>query len=95
MQLRQGDSAGAKVALARALKLVHSQVGNSQLVGAVLTALAPVQLGMRDTSGAAALLDAAWTILKGISDLPNVVASLNSMAALHERLKDEGGCRWC
>jgi hypothetical protein len=88
--LRQGDVATAKVQLARALKAAHNTIGNSQLVGTVLVALAPVQLEKGDVSGAGALLDSAFTILKGIGDLPSVIASLDGMAALRRHQNETG-----
>ena len=88
--LRQGDVATAKVQLARTLKICHNTIGNSQLVGVVLVALAPVQLDKGDSSGASALLDSAVTILRGIHDLPSVVACVDAMVALQERLGNTG-----
>lgn len=90
--LRRGETATAKVQLARSLKMAHNNVGNSQLVGAVLLALAPVQLEKGDGSGASALLDSGFTIVKGLRDLPSVIATASAMLALQQRLNQTGKC---
>ncbi|KAK9828312.1 hypothetical protein WJX74_008420 [Apatococcus lobatus] len=85
MQLAEGDEAGGKVALSRALKLAHGELGDHQMVSQVLNALAPVHLGRGDVEGATSMLTSSFTLAHDMKDLPSQIASLQCMDALHAR----------
>lgn len=89
--LRADHAQTAKLQLARTLRLAHQVVADTQLVGTVLTALAPLQLEKGDVSGTRQLLDSALTILKGIKDLPSMLECTRGLVALQERMNKPGG----
>jgi hypothetical protein len=85
---RQGDPTAARIQLTKALKVAHGLVGSTQLVGQVLTALAPVQYERQDLAGSLQMFDSAITLIKSIGDLPSMVATLRSVGGVHRASGD-------
>lgn len=81
---RKGDSDGARLLLTKALKHAHRSIGSAQLVGQLLTVMAPVQQEKNDFPGAKRMFESATTLLKSVGDLPSLVSAMHGMHALHE-----------
>ncbi|KAK9863798.1 hypothetical protein WJX84_008579 [Apatococcus fuscideae] len=69
MQLAEGDEAGGRVALSRALKLAHGELSDHQMVSQVLNTLAPIHLGRGDAQGATSMLTSSFTLAHNMKDL--------------------------
>ena len=70
--------------LTKALKHAYKSIGSCQLVGQLLTVLAPVQVEKNDVPGAKRMLESAKDLLKNVSDWPSLLVALDGLHDLHE-----------